>query len=142
VRFPTVAHGASSPRYLYAIVSNISIYSSHVQSALENCILSVFGRSIAAERSRARRVLKARQTAIYLANVTFGLTYTEIGLLFRRDRRAVARTCALVEDLRDDPGIDWVLTALEFALLRLSAEFPKLTTETSPENLPIIAIKR
>jgi chromosomal replication initiation ATPase DnaA len=64
---------------------------------------------------RAPDVL-ARQAAMYLANVAFGLSYTEISTVFRRDRTTVAHACAIIEDLRDDPVMDRTLTALEAAL--------------------------
>lgn len=57
----------------------------------------------------------ARQSAMYLAHVAFGLTFTEIGRGFRRDRRTAARACGLVEDQRDDPAVDVVLGSLEHA---------------------------
>jgi chromosomal replication initiation ATPase DnaA len=58
----------------------------------------------------------ARQVAMYLANVAFGLTYSEIGAIFWRDRTTVAHACAVIEDLRDDPGVDRALAALEWVL--------------------------
>jgi hypothetical protein len=57
----------------------------------------------------------ARQSAMYLAHVAFGLTYTEIGRGFRRDRTTAAYACRLVEDWRDDPAVDAVLSSLENA---------------------------
>ncbi len=57
-----------------------------------------------------------RQTAMYLAHVAFGLTYTQIGQLFSRDRTTVAHACGAVEERRDDPVIDRALTTLEEAL--------------------------
>jgi chromosomal replication initiation ATPase DnaA len=57
-----------------------------------------------------------RQTAMYLAHVAFGLTYTEIGQLFSRDRTTVAHACGVVEERRDDPIVDRALTTLEQAL--------------------------
>jgi hypothetical protein len=63
--------------------------------------------------------VRARQTAIYLAHVAFGLTYTEIGQIFRRDRTTIAHACAVIEDLRDDPAIDQALTAIERVLAAL-----------------------
>ena len=40
----------------------------------------------------------ARQVAMYLAHVGCGLTLTEVGRLFARDRTTVAHACSLVED--------------------------------------------
>src|SRR5947208_7954986 len=40
----------------------------------------------------------ARQVAMYLAHVAWGLTLTEVGNVFVRDRTTVAHACGLVED--------------------------------------------
>ena len=73
------------------------------------------------------RVAFARQVAMYLAHVAGGLTMSEVGQLFRRDRTTVAHACAVVEDLRDDPTFDRSLELLEAILRLLSpscASFP------------------
>src|SRR5262245_8554051 len=57
----------------------------------------------------------ARQSAMYIAHVAFGLSFTEIGRGFRRDRRTAARACGAIEDHRDDPALDTVLGSLEHA---------------------------
>ncbi|NJM33573.1 MAG: DNA replication initiation protein [Rhodomicrobium sp.] len=115
--------GQSKVRQLYANLSNLSIYSSHVHKLVEHCALSVFSVSGSALRSRDRRasVAQPRQIAMYLAHVTFGLSLTQIGQLFSRDRTTVAHACRAVEDLRDDPVMDKALGVLETALVRLGA---------------------
>jgi chromosomal replication initiation ATPase DnaA len=62
------------------------------------------------------RAAFARQVAMYLAHVAWGLTLTEIGEILARDRTTVAHACSLVEDLRDDPVLDRSLELLEGAL--------------------------
>jgi hypothetical protein len=57
----------------------------------------------------------ARQSAMYLAHVTLGLTYSEVGRAFGRDRTTAAYACQLIEERRDDPAIDAVLGSLEAA---------------------------
>lgn len=57
---------------------------------------------------------------MYLAHVACGLTMTQTGELFRRDRTTVAHGCGAVEDLRDDPVLDRALTILEAVLLSLA----------------------
>ncbi len=61
----------------------------------------------------------ARQSAMYVAHVAFGLSFTEIGHGFRRDRTTAAYACRLVEDRRDDPAVDMVLGSLESACATL-----------------------
>ena len=66
------------------------------------------------------RVAFARQVAMYLAHVTFGLTLTTVGRAFGRDRTTVAHACRLVEDARDDPEFDRTLELLEAIAKRLA----------------------
>ncbi|MET3893386.1 hypothetical protein ABIE41_004462 [Bosea sp. OAE506] len=72
----------------------------------------------AARRGRAPAA-QARQTAMYLAHVVFGLTFTRVGSCFGRDRTTVRHACAVIEDRRDDPLQEFALAALEVALLAL-----------------------
>lgn len=62
----------------------------------------------------------ARQVAMYLAHVGGGLTYTQVGRLFARDRTTVAHACWRVEDLREDAGFDRIVELLE-GVMRLLA---------------------
>jgi chromosomal replication initiation ATPase DnaA len=55
----------------------------------------------------------ARQIAMYLAHVSFGANYSEIGRAFGRDRTTAAHACRTVEERRDDPDIDATLEQLE-----------------------------
>jgi hypothetical protein len=72
--------------------------------------------------TRGRKpVALARQTAMYLSHVAFGLSLSRVGICFGRDRTTVRHACALVEDRRDDPGLEFGLTALEAALLAAMA---------------------
>ncbi|MBN9444923.1 MAG: chromosomal replication initiator DnaA [Bosea sp.] len=73
-------------------------------------------------RSRGRKpVANARQRAMYLAHVTFGLSLTRVGACFGRDRTTVRHACALVEDSRDDPRCELGLDMLEEALLAIES---------------------
>lgn len=66
----------------------------------------------------------ARQAAMYLAHVACGLTLTEVGHIFGRDRTTVAHACAVVEDRRDDAVLDRALELLEGVLRFLSRGLP------------------
>ena len=68
------------------------------------------------------RTAFARQVAMYLAHITYGLTLGEIGIAFGRDRSTASHACHRIEDLRDDPGLDKRLTRLE-DMLRDAARF-------------------
>ena len=64
---------------------------------------------------RSAYVAFARQSAMYLAHVTFGLNYSEVARAFGRDRTTAAHACQLIEERRDDPAVDAVLGSLEDA---------------------------
>ncbi len=66
----------------------------------------------AQSRSTAEIAL-ARQTAMYLAHTKFGITYSEVGSFFNRDRSTVAHACRLVEDRRDIEEFDECLCRME-----------------------------
>jgi len=77
------------------------------------------------------RVAFARQVAMYLAHVTFGLTLTTVGRAFGRDRTTVSHACALVEDARDNPEFDHTLEVLEAIAKRLAS------VDADPPSLPL-----
>ena len=61
----------------------------------------------------------ARQIAMYLAHVGFGLSMAEVGRAFGRDRTTVVHACHLIEDRRDDVRFDQLLDHLEQAATAL-----------------------
>jgi chromosomal replication initiation ATPase DnaA len=71
-----------------------------------------------ATKRRHARIAFARQSAMYLTHVAFGLSYTDVGRAFGRDRTTAAHACRLVEDRRVDPGLDAQLASLEHLLRR------------------------
>ncbi|WP_244607350.1 helix-turn-helix domain-containing protein [Bosea sp. CS1GBMeth4] len=75
------------------------------------------------ERGGTRSVAFARQMAMYLAHVVFGLTMTQVGCCFERDRTTVRHACALIEDRRDRPAFDLAVGALEAGLMSLALGF-------------------
>jgi hypothetical protein len=70
---------------------------------------------------RPKRIAFARQSAMYLTHVAFGLTYSDVGRAFGRDRTTAAYACRRVEDRRVDPGLDAQLALLEHLLRRTRA---------------------
>lgn len=86
---------------------------------IESLVAAALGIGIADLRGESRgraAVAFARQTAMYLAHVHFGLSLSEVGRTFGRDRTTVAHACARVEDRRDDPKFDRIVGCLESAL--------------------------
>lgn len=67
-----------------------------------------------------REIAFARQIAMYLAHVGFGLSLTDVGRCFGRDRTTVRHACAIVEDVRDLPRFELALSALEAGTVALA----------------------
>ena len=63
-------------------------------------------------RGRANVAL-ARQVAMYIAHVGYGLNLTDVGRVFERDRTTVAHACILVEQRREDAEFDAALVLIE-----------------------------
>jgi hypothetical protein len=92
---------------------------SRLRHVIEGTIGDVFGvlQSELAAQSRGKApVALARQAAMYLAHVSCGLTLTDVGQIFARDRTTVAHACAVIEDRRDDPVFDRALELMEWAI--------------------------
>src|SRR3712207_4771277 len=87
---------------------------------LEATVAAAFAIPRPALRARTRRSARtalARQTAMYLAHVVFGLSLREVGQAFDRDRTTAAHACRAMEARRDDPQLDRLLMRLERACI-------------------------
>jgi hypothetical protein len=87
-----------------------------VRGMLEQPVSRVFlvpGPDLWTQTRGRPRVAFARQVAMYLAHVACGLSLTDVGQVFCRDRTTVAHACGLIEDRRDDPAFDRSLELLE-----------------------------
>ncbi|MGI9380603.1 MAG: helix-turn-helix domain-containing protein [Methyloligellaceae bacterium] len=83
---------------------------------VEAAVMRIFNIHRSEIRSPSRgpaQVAFARQIAMYLTHICYGLTFTAVGRLFHRDRTTVAHACVVVEDMRDDPDFDYLLSTLE-----------------------------
>jgi chromosomal replication initiation ATPase DnaA len=90
---------------------------------IEYAIAVVFEIKVGDLRSSTRGTAEtafARQVAMYLAHVSCGLSFTDIGRIFHRDRTTVAHACGLIEDRRDDARVDRTLDLLEAVVGRLA----------------------
>jgi chromosomal replication initiation ATPase DnaA len=84
-------------------------------------VAAAFVVPVAELRAPTRRrasIALARQSAMYLAHVAFGLTFTEVGRAFGRDRTTAAHACRRIEDRRREARLDAALAELEHALRR------------------------
>ncbi|MEZ5840088.1 MAG: helix-turn-helix domain-containing protein [Hyphomicrobiales bacterium] len=87
--------------------------------AVERAVAEAFRLPVPALRARTRclaRVALARQVAMYLCHVVLGLTLSEIGDHFGRDRTTVSHACRVVEDRRDERAFDSLVEELETKL--------------------------
>lgn len=67
---------------------------------------------LAPSRCKAEIAFK-RQIAMYVTHVTVGLSFTQVGKIFGRDRCTVRAAAGVVEDKRDDVLFDGKVAALE-----------------------------
>jgi chromosomal replication initiation ATPase DnaA len=98
----------------------------HLRRILEQAVTAAFdvGRAdLWAQTRGSPATAFARQVAMYLAHVVCGLTLTEVGHLFARDRTTVAHACCVVEDRREDAPFDRALELLE-GVMRLLTPRP------------------
>ena len=65
----------------------------------------------------APRTALARQVAMYLTHIVFGMGVSEIAVAFARNKTTAHHALKHVEDLRDDPSFDRTLRFLESLLL-------------------------
>jgi hypothetical protein len=89
-----------------------------VRQAVECTVAAAFGVPVAELRASTRRDARtafARQTAMYLARVSLGLSFRDAGRMFGRDRTTAAYACRVVEDRRDNPQVDAQVQLLEHA---------------------------
>ncbi len=96
--------------------SGVSKRNIRLRAVIEDIVGSVFGVDATAlrqpTRGRANAAL-ARQVAMYVAHTAYGLTLTEVGDSFERDRTTVAHACAIVEQRREDTCFDAALVLIE-----------------------------
>lgn len=94
-----------------------------LKTVVEAAVSVVFAIDIARlqEESRGQaQVAHARQVAMYLMHCAFGISHTDIGRTFGRDRTTASHACTIVEDRRDDPVYDRTLSNLEEIVSRLA----------------------
>ena len=92
---------------------------------VEATVAATFAVSIDELRAPSRGrsdVAFARQAAMYLAHIVFGLNFGVIGALFHRDRTTVAHACQLIENRRDMAAVDRLFDILEGICRDLSCD--------------------
>jgi chromosomal replication initiation ATPase DnaA len=78
--------------------------------------MGVAAEDLLAARRGDFRICLARQAAMYLAHVAFGLSLSRVALAFGRDRSTVSHAVHQMEGRRDNPGVDAWFESLEAML--------------------------
>lgn len=94
----------------------------HLRQLIEDIVADVFDVDATDLRRPTRgraRIALARQVAMYIAHIGYGMTLTEAGDLFGRDRTTVAHACGVVECRRDDIEFDRAVVLLELIVRAL-----------------------
>ena len=84
--------------------------------AMIDIAAALFGVSSKELRSPQRcekDVARVRQIAMYICNTTLGISLTEVGRGFARDRTTVSYAVQVIEDMRDDREFDSVIEQVE-----------------------------
>lgn len=92
----------------------------HLAAGLAGYALGISPSCILAPGRSAMEIAKARQVAMYLAHVGFGMSLARVADAFGRDRSTVAHGCHLVEDKREDPSFDAWMETLEAGIVVLA----------------------
>lgn len=72
------------------------------------------------------KISQCRQCSEYLCHIGFGMTFTKIGTLFKRDRTSVTHACRKVEEMRDCSDKDLALEILEAAIVEFASSLELL----------------
>ncbi|GHC69593.1 helix-turn-helix domain-containing protein [Limoniibacter endophyticus] len=83
--------------------------------AMADITAAIFNISSTKIRSgeRSLDISRIRQIAMYVSHVALGLSMSEVGKGFGRDRTTVLHACQVIEELRDDPQFDELITMAE-----------------------------
>ena len=76
-------------------------------------LFNVSGRELRQPGRTCTSVARVRQIAMYVTHVVMGLTMSEVGRGFGRDRTTVLHACHLIEDMRDDADFDALVLMTE-----------------------------
>jgi len=86
-----------------------------VQTAVADVTGVALQELCAMTRSRPKAAF-ARQIAMYLCHVVFAMNLTQVARAFGRDRSTAAHAFHRIEELREDPELDRMLSWLESIL--------------------------
>ncbi|MDN2583613.1 helix-turn-helix domain-containing protein [Aquibium sp. ELW1220] len=76
-------------------------------------LFNVSGRELRQAGRTSTSVSRVRQIAMYVSHVVMGLSMSEVGRGFARERTTVLHACHLIEDMRDDADFDAIVALTE-----------------------------
>jgi chromosomal replication initiation ATPase DnaA len=76
-------------------------------------LYGVPSRELRSQGRASNATARVRQIAMYVCHVILGLSMSEVGRGFGRDRTTVMHACHLIEDMRDDAEFDGVVALAE-----------------------------
>lgn len=76
-------------------------------------LFGVNGKELRAPGRSTSDVSRVRQITMYVSHVILGLSMSDIGDGFGRDRTTVLYACHVIEDLRDDREFDAMVSLFE-----------------------------
>lgn len=76
-------------------------------------MLALSADRVSLRRDRRDSSCKIRQIAMYVCHVALRMPMVEVGRGFGRDRTTVSHACHVIEDRRDEPQFDALLSAIE-----------------------------
>lgn len=80
---------------------------------LTAALFNVCGKELRGPGRSSKEVSRVRQIAMYVTHVVLRLSMAEVGVGFGRDRTTVLHACHLIEDLRDEPEFDNIVSMTE-----------------------------
>jgi hypothetical protein len=109
---PEPRAGKATPR-LSAVRTERAIELCECMIDIAAAVSGVAGRELRRPGKTSLAAARIRQMAMYVCHVVLGLSMSEVGSGFQRDRTTVVHACHLVEDLRDDPDFERMVVVLE-----------------------------
>lgn len=76
-------------------------------------LFNVSSKDIRRAGRSALSVVRVRQIAMYVTHVVLGLSLSDVGRGFGRDRTTVQHACQVIENMRDDAEFDAVIARIE-----------------------------
>lgn len=84
----------------------------HVLDVL-SALFNISGCDLRSNSRCEQAVARVRQIGMYVVHVTLGMSMTQVGRVFGRDRSTVAHACHLIEDMREDTDFDRIVHMVE-----------------------------